>query len=117
MRNEVIDAPNKQVIGDPFHGLQAFVPTVGAECFAHGAPIFVLCQMRCRSAQFGQGEMIEFAVAAACLKGIMMERHSRNHLRSYDIDSGKMLRLLRPEEVAGAIAESGVRAIILNIVS
>ena len=73
--------------------------------------------MRCGCTKLCQGEMIEFTVAAACLKGIMMERHARNHLRSYDIDSGKMLRLLRPEEVAGAIAESGVRAIILNIVS
>ena len=72
--------------------------------------------MRCGCTQFGQGEMIEFTVAAARLKGIVVERHARNHLRSDDIDSGKMLCLLRPEEVAGAIAESGVRAIVLDIV-
>ncbi|MEJ1730936.1 hypothetical protein SMA90_31905, partial [Escherichia coli] len=87
------------------------------ECLAHGASLFMRRQMRSRSAQLSQGEMIEFAVAAARLKGIVMERHARDHLRSDDIDPGKMLRFLCPEEVAGAIAESCVRAIVLDVVA
>lgn len=57
MRNQAVDAPYKQMIRYPFHRLQAFIPTVSAECLAHGAPVFVGCQVRCRSAQLGQGKM------------------------------------------------------------
>jgi len=112
MRYQMIDSADNQMIRDPFHHFQSFIPAIRPKCLTHRISFFQRIQMGCRRSQFCKCIMIEFSIATSCIKGIVMIIHSRDNLSSDHVNSGIIHGLLPPEIVACAISKSCVGSII-----
>ena len=114
MRNNPVDPPYNEMICNPFHHFQPFIPAISPKRFAHDAPFFFRIQMGCGRSQLCQGIMIEFPIASPCVKRIVMIIHPRNNLAANDINSRKIHILLASEEMAGSVSKAGMGSVIFN---
>ena len=111
---DIVDAPHKQMIRDPFHRLKAFIPSVRAKRLAHGSPLLLRVEM-CRGCpEFRKRVVVELTVASACVKCIVMVVHAGHHLSADHIDSGEIHSLLTAEKVSCPVSQTCMCSVVLD---
>ena len=114
VRNDIVDAPHKQMVCDPFHRLKAFIPSVRAKCLAHGSSLLLRIEM-CRGCpEFRKRVVVELTVASACVKCIVMVIHARHYLSADHVDSGEIHSLLTAEEVSCPVSQTGMCSVVFD---
>ena len=118
MGRVVIDAADKEMIGQIFHRLDAGFPAVSTEVFTKRPSALPGIDMGMRGAEFAQLIVIKFAVSdSAEPLGTHRIAAANQHLIADVVDACHMLASQTAEIMTERTAETGVNVVVLDQMS